>query len=72
MSSPISRAIAERERQARSAAEAVSERLRHQLDEQDARSARAFTALDELRDQIEWVRQAYLALGEAAEVPSAG
>ncbi len=66
------RAIAEREREARGAAEALSERLRHQVQGEEARAARAFAALDELRDQIEWVRQAYRALGEGrSPVPPA-
>ena len=62
------RAFAEREREGRVAAEAVGERFRHQLEEQTARSERAFAALNELRDQLDWVRRAYAALG-AGEAP---
>lgn len=62
--------IAEREREGRGAAEAVSERLRHQVEEQTARSERAFAALDALRDQLDWVRQAYAALGEGETPPA--
>lgn len=58
--------IAMRERAGRAAAEALSEGLRHRLEEHEARSERAFATLDELRGEIEWVRAAAAALREDA------